>query len=77
MYTHTHIRASVFCSVQAMSKPEGPRGGKTTVTKTTIRKTVLLHHDEEAALREAAFRERLSESEIIRRALRAYLEIED
>lgn len=56
----------------------GPRGGETTVTKSgMIRKTIWLHGDEAEALRERAYTERRSESEIVREALRAYLGIKD
>jgi hypothetical protein len=42
-----------------------------------IRETAYLYEDEEAALEERAKKERASKSEIMRRALRAYLGIED
>jgi hypothetical protein len=42
-----------------------------------IRKTIWLHGDEAEALRDRAYRERRSESEIVREALRGYLEIDD
>jgi hypothetical protein len=58
--------------------PKGPRGGETTVTKSgMIRKTIWLHGDEAEALRDRAYRERRSESEIVRESLRSYLGIED
>jgi hypothetical protein len=41
------------------------------------RETAYLFDDEEAALEQRAERERCSKSEIIRRALRAYLGVED
>ncbi len=57
---------------------QGPRGGLTTVTKSgMVRKTLWLHEDEAEALRERAYRERRSESEIMRQALRRLLGIED
>lgn len=57
---------------------KGPRGGETTVTKSgMIRKTIWLHGDEAEALRDRAYRDRRTESELVREALRAYLEIED
>ena len=56
----------------------GPRGGKTTVTKAgLIRFVAYLHPDERQALRRAAFDREVSASEIVREALRAYLDIED
>jgi hypothetical protein len=58
--------------------PTGPRGGKTTVTKTgLIRFVAYLHPDERQALRLAAFEREVSASEIVREALRAHLNIED
>lgn len=60
------------------TQPKGPRGGETTVTKSgMVRKTIWLNGDEAEALRERAYRERRSESEIVRESLRAYLGIED
>lgn len=41
------------------------------------RETAYLYDDEENALEERAARERCSKSEIMRRALRAYLDIKD
>lgn len=55
---------------------EGPRGGKTTVTKSgLIRAVVYLHPDEREALRRAAFEEDRPASEIMREALRQHLGI--
>ena len=57
---------------------EGPRGGKTTVTKSgLIRTVVYLHQDERKALKLAAADRDIPASEIMREALRRYLEIED
>lgn len=57
---------------------EGPRGGKTTVTKSgLIRAVVYLHPDEREALRRAAFEEDRPASEIMREALRRHLRLED
>ena len=42
-----------------------------------IRETAYLYEDEEKALERRAAKERCSKSEIIRRALRAYLDVED
>ena len=57
---------------------EGPRGGKTTVTKSgLIRTVVYLHHDERRALKIAAAERDCSASDLMRQAIRAYLEIED
>lgn len=53
---------------------EGPRGGKTTVTKSGLIRTVVnLHPDERRALKLAAANRGLPASEIIREALRAHL----
>lgn len=41
------------------------------------REVAYLHGDEAAAVEEAARRERCSKSEVIRRAVRAYFQIED
>ena len=61
------------------AKTTGPRGGKTTVSKSghMVRKTLWLHRDEEEALRRAAFETRRSESDLMRDALREYFELED
>lgn len=56
----------------------GPRGGKTTVTKSgLIRAVVYLHPDEREALRRAAFEEDRPASEIMRQALRKHLGLEE
>ncbi len=57
---------------------EGPRGGKTTVTKRgLIRTVVYLHQDERKALKMAAAERDVPASEIMREALRRHLGIED
>lgn len=57
---------------------EGPRGGKTTVTKSgLIRTVVYLAADERRALKITAAERDVSASEIMREALRAHLGIED
>jgi hypothetical protein len=56
----------------------GPRGGKTTVTKSgLIRTVVYLHPDERKALRLASAEREQPASEIMREALRQYLGIEE
>ena len=56
----------------------GPRGGKTTISKRgLIRKTFWIHHDENEALRKAAFDRRTTQTEIVRRLLRRHFRIED
>ena len=60
------------------SKRLGPRGGQTTVNKSgMVRKTIWLNGDEAEVLRERAYHDRRGESEIVREALRKFLEIED
>jgi hypothetical protein len=59
-------------------KPTGPRGGTTTRTESgLVRKTLWLSEIEAEELRQRAFRERTSESELMRDALRAFLKIPD
>jgi hypothetical protein len=62
-----------------MSRPtEGPRGGKTTVTKAGLYRTVIfLSPEERRALKQAALDRDLPASEIVRQALRAYLKIKE
>ena len=47
------------------------------ITKTGKKKTIWFHADEAEALRVAAFEQRRKESEIVREALRRYLDIPD
>ena len=55
-----------------------PRSKQKHVTRGGLtRETAYLYDDEEGALEQRAAKERCSKSEIIRRALRAYLKIED
>jgi hypothetical protein len=58
-----------------MPKPPGaPRKRRKLTTKGGLtRETAYLYDDEESALERRAERERCSKSEIVRRALRAYL----
>ena len=62
-----------------MPKKDGtPRNRQKHTTKGGLtRETAYLYDDEELALEERAARERCSKSEVIRRALRAYLAIKD
>jgi hypothetical protein len=55
----------------------GPRGGETTRKRGQVKKTVWLHDDEEAALREAAYKRRMSEASLIREAIRRYFGLPD
>lgn len=60
------------------SRRTGPRGGTTTVTKSgMIRKNLWISDEENEALRQKAFDERLSETEIIRAGLRAILDLSE
>jgi hypothetical protein len=48
----------------------GPRGGRTTITKSgMVKKNLWVPHEVAEALRQKAFEERRSEAEIIREAL--------
>ena len=47
------------------------------ITKTGMKKTIWVHHDEAEALRDAAYRLRRTESSIIRQAIRTFLGVED
>jgi hypothetical protein len=59
-------------------KAGGPRRGRKHTTKGGLtRETAYLYEDEEKALEQRAAKERCSKSEVMRRALRAYLEIKD
>jgi hypothetical protein len=42
-----------------------------------LRKTVFLHPDEWEAVRERAYRERRTESSVVRQAIRRFLKLED
>jgi hypothetical protein len=56
-------------------KPEGPR--KKLITKGgLIRETIYLYADEELALEDRAVKAGASKSEIVRRALRAFLKLD-
>ena len=83
MVPHVNSVRGDLCTVPPVGTedtktPTGPRGGTSTVTKTgLIRFVVYLHQDERQALRREAFEQAASASDIVRRALRAYLEIED
>jgi hypothetical protein len=62
-----------------MPKRDGtPREKQKHTTKGGLtRETAYLYEDEERALEDRASRERCSKSEVIRRALRSYLSVED
>lgn len=61
----------------AMPKASKAERRKHTTKGGLTRETAYLYEDEEAALEERAAKERCSKSEIIRRALRAYLKMEE
>lgn len=50
---------------------------RTATSRGLVREVAYLHPDESEALEQRAKKERTSKSEIIRRALRAYLGVED
>ncbi len=54
--------------------PEDDEAGG--ITKTGKKKTIWFHADEAEAIRTAAFMQRRSESDIIRTAVREYLDVE-
>lgn len=57
------------------TRPKGPRGGTTTVTKSgMVKKNLWIPRDEAEALRDKAYNERRSEADIIREGLRAVLQ---
>ncbi|HXO42342.1 MAG TPA: hypothetical protein VN999_12890 [Thermoanaerobaculia bacterium] len=55
------------------SDPEERRG----LVKAGVKKTILFHEDEAEALRVRAFKDRRSESSIVREALRRFLKVPD
>jgi len=55
----------------------GPRGGETTLKAGQVKKTIWLNDDEAEALRERAFRERVSEASLVREAVRRFLDLGD
>lgn len=56
-----------------LPKSPAPEG----LTQTGVKKTIWFHEDEAEALRERAYRERRSESSIVREAVRRLLKIAD
>ena len=61
------------------TKPNaGPRGGKTTVTKSgLIRVVIYLSPEERKALKQAALDREMPASEVVREALRTFLGMEE
>jgi hypothetical protein len=60
-----------------MTKRDSGEPRKTATTRGLIKEVSYLHKDEAEALQARAVKERTSKAEIIRRALRSYLNIED
>jgi hypothetical protein len=67
--------SAILPGVPKREKPKAPR--KPFTGTGLIREVSYLHEDEARLLEASAEKERCSKSEIIRRALRAYLGIED
>jgi hypothetical protein len=58
-------------------KGEKAKQEKAGITEAGVKKTIWFHEDEAEALRLRAFKERRSESAIVREAVRKLLKIED
>ncbi len=71
-YRCTDVCKAGVATVRIMSEAKG--GG---ITKTGKKKTVGFHEDEAEGLRRASYEQRRPESEIIREAVRRFLNIED
>lgn len=61
----------------AQKRAPAKRKARPTIGRGLVREVAYLHPDEEAALGNYAERKRLSKSEVIRRALRSFLGVED
>ncbi len=61
----------------AMARDKDDKQEKAGITDKGVKKTIWFHEDEAEALRLLAFKERRSESSIVREAVRHYLGIED
>jgi len=57
--------------------PQDPKQEKAGITDKGVKKTIWFHEDEAEALRLRAFKDRRSESAIVREAVRKLLGIED
>ncbi len=64
-------------SPHAGDKTEDAKQEKAGITDRGVKKTIWFHEDEAEALRLRAFKDRRSESAIVREAVRALLGIED
>ncbi len=70
-------RQKYYTTAMAPKKSEEDRQEKDGITKGGVKKTIWFHEDEAEALRLLAFKERRSESAIVREAVRKLLAIED
>lgn len=66
-----------FGSVQRMASKAKQPARKASTSRGLIRETTYLHRDEEDALIAYSERRQISKAEVLRRALRAFLRIED
>lgn len=75
-----HVKRSSrksYTPAMARDKGEAAKQEKAGITEAGVKKTIWFHEDEAEALRLAAFKERRSESAIVREAVRRLLGIED
>lgn len=70
-------RKSYPTAMAARDSGDKARREKAGITDRGVKKTIWFHEDEAEALRQKAFKERRSESAIVREALRRLLGIED
>jgi len=70
-------RKSYSTAMPTKNKGEKDREEKAGITDKGVKKTIWFHEDEAEALRLRAFKERRSESAIVREAVRRLLRIED
>jgi len=70
-------RKSYSTAMAPRDKGEQAKQEKAGITERGVKKTIWFHEDEAEALRLKAFKERRSESAIVREALRRLLGIED
>lgn len=66
-----------YTPAMTRDKTEGARQEKAGITDKGVKKTIWFHEDEAEALRLRAFKDRRSESAIVREAVRKLLGIED
>ncbi len=70
-------RKSYTSAMSPRDKTEDAKQEKAGITDRGVKKTIWFHEDEAEALRLRAFKDRRSESAIVREAVRALLGIED